>query len=187
MSNVVDLDAKRQTKRRERSLYSIDVAADICDMIIEGMHPRDICDGREGRPSHASTMFLWLSLHPAFEDLYRRAWEWRVEQMALEIIQIADDDSEDVITTKTGSGDDAEEKTTFNRSNLARHKMMIENRWRALAIQFPKKYGATTLGGAAIKNGSDAKVIEQSPADERKLMTTQALYEDAQNWDAPKQ
>lgn len=182
MSNVVDLDAKRQTKRRERALYSIDVAADICDMVIEGMHPRDICDGREGRPSHASTMFLWLSLHPAFEDLYRRAWEWRVEQMALEIIQIADDDSNDTVTV--GTGDD--EKTTINRVNLARHKIMIENRWRALAIQFPKKYGATTLGGAAIKNGSDAKVIDQSPADERKSLTTQSLYEDAMTYEAPK-
>lgn len=170
-------------KRRERANYSLDVAADICDLLVAGMHPKQICDGREGRPAHVSTMYWWLQMHSEFEGLYRRAWEWRCEQMCMEIIEIADDDSEDFLTT--GEGD--EKKTTINRANIARHKLKIESRWRTLAVQFPKRYGAEKLGGAAIKNGNDAKVIDQSPADEIKSLTTQSLYEDAQNWDAPKQ
>lgn len=169
-------------KRRERAAYSLDVAADICDMLVSGKHPRQICDGQDGRPAHVSTMYWWLQQHSEFEDLYRRAWDWRVEQMCMEIIEIADDDSADMITTGTGD----EQKTTVNRANIARHKMKIENRWKTLAVQFPKKYGVASLGGAAIKNGNDAKLIEQSPADEVKSLTTQSLYEDAMTYEAPK-
>lgn len=175
--------------RRERrnTVFSREIGDHICDLIVDGQTPQEICDGQDGRPSHFSTLHRWLEEEAGFYRMYHAAWLWRVDHMAREIVRIADDDTEDYVIRKNKDDPEGGDKLVFDRQNVARSKLRIETRWRMLASHFPQKFGATTMGGAAPKpNGDDAKIIEaKSVKDEIETFTQDQLREEALNWTAP--
>jgi hypothetical protein len=109
--------------------YSQEIADALCELIADSKSVREICALSE-MPAK-STIFKWLREQPAFSDQYARAREFQAEGFADELIEIADDTSDDV----TGE---------FNMPNsvaVQRAKLRVETRkWVACKL-LPKKYG----------------------------------------------
>lgn len=181
---------KAQLAKRDRVAvpYTQSVGEDICDLIVDGLTPQEACDGRDGRPSHFSTLFRWLETDDDFHRMYETAWLWRVDHMAREIVAIADDKEGDYkFVPDKDKPDGGDGLAVFCREHVSRSKLKIESRWRILATLMPRKYGAALLGGAATKPGDDAKLIEsQSVKDEVKDFTTEQLRDEALAWEGKK-
>jgi hypothetical protein len=80
-----------EPKRGRPSGYSPQVAMSICDWLEEGESLRAICNDA-GMPSRA-TVFRWIACHKEFRDEYTLARELRAEDLAEEVVEIADDPS----------------------------------------------------------------------------------------------
>lgn len=109
--------------------YSQQIADAICELIIDGKSIRAICSA-EGMPSK-STVFKWLSINKDFADQYARAKEAQAEQFAEELMEIADDISNDV----TG------ELEFPNGVAVQRAKLRVDTRKWIASKLLPKKYG----------------------------------------------
>ncbi|EHJ62156.1 terminase small subunit [Novosphingobium pentaromativorans] len=125
------------------SAYSEEIADRICAALVEGRSLRSICLD-DGIPAQ-STVFYWLSrdLHPDFSERYARAREAQADAIFDEILDIADDGSNDYVTR---TRDDGSEYQAFDAEHVQRSKLRIDARkWMAGKLQ-PKKYGdATTV------------------------------------------
>ncbi len=112
----------------------------ICARLADGESLRSIC--RDDSMPHVSTVLRWVA-HPdrkEFRDQYAHAREVGLEQMADEILEIADETAFDTIATKDG----------FKADNewIQRSKLRVDARKWILSKQLPKKYGdRTTLAG----------------------------------------
>lgn len=119
--------------------YTPELGDLICALIAEGQSLRKICK-LDDMP-HISTVLLWVlrgergeeTYKPLFEQ-YTRAREIQAEVLADEVVDIADDSSEDELFTEEG-------KRVFNNEFAARSKIKIDARkWYAGKVR-PKKYG----------------------------------------------
>lgn len=108
------------TKTGRPSLYTPELAADICARLASGESLRAICMS-EGMPS-ASSVFLWLTQHPSFSDNYAKAQKERASAMFEEMLAI---------------GDDVDPEP----SEVSKAKLRVDTRKWALARMDPKKYG----------------------------------------------
>ena len=80
---------KQQGRRRPYAVYSAEVAWAICDRLVEGESLRRICSDA-GMPGRA-TVFRWIACHKEFREEYILVRELRAEDLADEMIEIADD------------------------------------------------------------------------------------------------
>lgn len=117
--------------------YTPQLAALICSLIGEGQSLRKICVAVEGMP-HLSTVMRWLfepsEFRDQFQEQYRRAREMQAEILADEMVDIADDSTEDEIYTDEG-------KRMLNKEFVQRSKLRVETRqWVAVRL-LPKVYG----------------------------------------------
>lgn len=116
--------------------YEEGVADAICERLIEGRSLRSICQD-EDMPA-TSTVCKWLTQQPAFAEQYTRAREAQADTLADEILDIADD----------GSNDFMGEDEKYNGDAVQRSKLRVDARkWLAGKLQ-PKKYGDKTLIGS---------------------------------------
>lgn len=127
---------KKPAKKGRPTVYSPQVAALICSLLAEGQSLRKICS-LENMP-HLSTVMGWLfnpsDFKDAFSEQYRRARQMQAEIQADEIIDIADDSTEDEIITDEG-------KRLLNKEFVQRSKLRVETRqWTAMRL-LPKVYG----------------------------------------------
>lgn len=91
---------------------------------------------RKGMPS-SSTFFIWLNEDDELSKRYARAKEVQAEALADEIIEIADDGSNDYMTIVKGDKEyNVENKEVTNRSRLR-----VDARKWLLSKTLPKKYG----------------------------------------------
>ena len=112
--------------------FSIELAAAICERIADGQSLKSICLS-EGMPSK-SAVYLWLTKHPEFVDMYTRAREDQADTLADEIIDIADDGSRDYIKQEDG-------RTVADHDHISRARLRVDARkWIAAKLK-PKKYG----------------------------------------------
>ncbi len=74
------------------TLYSEDLAADICARIADGQSVREIA--RTDDMPDKATIFRWLPKHPDFRDQYAKACEARTQYLADELLDIADGDGD---------------------------------------------------------------------------------------------
>lgn len=105
--------------------------------IIEGRSLTSILktDERGGLPSKV-TFFEWLREDKELTNQYARATELRAESIFDEILEIADDSSNDTI--QTGRGE------IVNSEWIARSRLRVDSRkWIASKLN-PKKYGDKT-------------------------------------------
>jgi DNA-binding phage protein len=117
------------------SSYSPELAETICDRIAEGESLRAIC-ASEGMPG-TTTVKRWLRNNEEFRAQYVRAREEQAEHYLDEIMEIADDGSNDYMTIVKGD-------VTYNVENkevTSRSKMRIDTRKWAMSKLAPKKYG----------------------------------------------
>lgn len=120
------------------SVYTQDVADEICERIANGESTRSIC--RDSHMPSQATVFRWLADegHRLFREQYERARETQADALFEEILEIADDASNDWMEAK---GDKAGEGWKLNGEHVQRSRLRVDTRkWAASKLK-PKKYG----------------------------------------------
>lgn len=134
--------AKPKTPRKSRakpgakigrpSMYSESLVARICSELACGKSLRTVCKG-EGMPS-TDTIFQWIHRRPDFAERYARAKQESADALVEEMVDIADDGTNDFV-------DDGEGGIKFNSEHVQRSRLRIETRKWISAKLKPKKYG----------------------------------------------
>jgi hypothetical protein len=81
--------APKKTSYGRPTKFDTDIASQICVRLANGEALRQICLA-EGMPAQ-STVYLWLTRHPEFSEMYARAREEQADTLADEIQAIADE------------------------------------------------------------------------------------------------
>lgn len=133
------------------ALFSQELADKVCEKIAEGYSMRTVC-APDDMPA-ISTLFKWIREIPSFTQQYARATEERTEAMSEDILDIADDGSNDLMTIQKGNKSyEIENKEVTNRSRLR-----VDTRKWLMSKMKPKKYGDKvdlTSGGEVIKGNT---------------------------------
>lgn len=116
----------------ERRGYSPVLVERICAALAEGRSLRSICKDK-GMPTEQTT-YRWLAKSAEFRALYSLAREVQVDVLVDEILDIADNASEDWIKKDSG--------WVTNRENIKRTKLRIGVRKWRVGILMLRKYGA---------------------------------------------
>lgn len=115
--------------------YSPQLAALICERIADGRSLRDIC-ADDDMPVKSSIL-KWLGLHQDFADQYARAREAQADHFAEEILDIADDGTNDWMKRQQGE----ETVEVANHEHISRSKLRVDARKWLMSKMAPKKYG----------------------------------------------
>jgi len=116
---------------------------DICTGIINGLSLRAILNQLDRIP--AKTFFEWLREDEEKGKQYARATLERSELMFEDMIDIADDSSNDYIKVDIGDGVSVDK---VNSEHIQRSRLRVDTRKWALSKMNPKKYGdKLALGG----------------------------------------
>jgi hypothetical protein len=91
-------------------------------------------------PSH-TTVENWLHEDKEFLARYARAKEEQADFLVEEMLQIADDSSEDEIFIEAEDGSGLTAKRVFNKEFCARSRLRVDTRKFIAAKLKPKKYG----------------------------------------------
>lgn len=86
-----------------------------------------------------SAILKWLTEHPEFVDQYARAREAQADHFAEEILEIADDASNDWMERK-GEGDESG-GWALNGEHIQRSRLRVDSRKWLMSKMAPKKYG----------------------------------------------
>lgn len=134
-----------------QSDYSKEIADAICERLSEGESLRAIC--RDEDMPNKATVFRWLFERSAFSDQYAHAREAQADAMADEILDIADDGSNDTYEADGG--------TRTNTDVIARSKLRVDARKWLASKMAPKKYGdklhTELSGGLSVRTATDLK------------------------------
>jgi hypothetical protein len=117
------------------SEYTPETALAICDRLTNGQSLREIC--RADDMPDKSTVFRWLSWNEQFRDQYARAKEAGIEALAEDLLDIADDSTNDWVDRQFG-------ETTVrvvDNECLQRSRLRVDTRKWLLSKLAPKKYG----------------------------------------------
>lgn len=109
-----------------------EVIAEICQRLAEGESIRHIC-ADENMPS-TSAVFAQLAKNQDFQDQYARARELQAERMAEEILDIADDGTNDWMEREDGT-------VSLNGEHVQRSRLRVDTRKWLMSKMLPKKYG----------------------------------------------
>jgi hypothetical protein len=117
------------TRKRGRSPSYSDAIADVlCDRLAKGESLRSIC--RDSAMPGRQTVADWLTHHQAFFDQYSRARLIGLDEIADELLEIAD------------NADGGEESSAARASaNIQRAKLRIDTRKWLLSKLAPQRYG----------------------------------------------
>lgn len=147
--------------------YTDDIAASICAAVAEGMSLRKVC-AIEGMPA-LTTVFRWLAdeARAGFRDQYARAREAQADLLAEQILEIADDGTNDTQV-------DDEGMVRVDHDHIARSRLRVDSRkWLASKLA-PKKYGDKLAVGGADDLGP-VQVTKQMTDAERAVRLSRLL------------
>lgn len=112
------------------------MADTICERIADGQSLRSIC-AEDGMPV-TSTVCKWLAENKPFSEQYARARELQADSLFDEILEIADDGTNDWMERKDSAGGNIGWQE--NGEALRRSALRVDARkWMAAKLQ-PKKY-----------------------------------------------
>lgn len=135
------------------SKYSDALADRICERLVEGESLRSIC--RDDAMPSVGTVCRWLGENAVFREQYERAREAQADTLADEMLDIADDGSNDWMERYDDDGGNVGWKV--NGEAVARSKLRLDARkWIASKLK-PKKYGERQ---SVEHSGPDGKAIE---------------------------
>ncbi len=117
--------------------FTQDQADHICAELAVGKSLREICRETEGLV--LSTVMRWLSANPSFQEQYARAKSAGVDALAEEILDIADDGTNDWMERHDKDGENI--GWQFNGEAARRSQLRIDARKWLLSKLAPKKYG----------------------------------------------
>lgn len=123
-------------KRGRPSDYTEKKGQEICALIAEGLSLRQIAS-REGMPDKV-TILRWLVRHEEFRPHYAHAREMQAEHFADEILEIADDGTNDWMRREREDGSTEE---ALNHEHITRSRLRVDARKWLMAKMAPKKYG----------------------------------------------
>lgn len=128
----------QQRKVRPNSIYTAELATEICKRIVAGQHVLSF--KHDPTMPDPQTFYHWVDIYPDFAAAVAAAREKSADALVDQAMQIADDSSQDTITIQTHSG----EYQRVNREWVDRSKVRVGMRqW--LAGKFnAKKYGDKT-------------------------------------------
>ncbi len=120
------------------TLYTKKLAETICGHIADGRGLKSICQA-EDMPGE-TTVYRWLRMedHAEFRHMYARAREDQQDHWADEIIEIADDATNDWMERRTKSGGTV---AVVNSDNINRSRLRVDTRKWLMAKLMPRKYG----------------------------------------------
>lgn len=117
------------------SEFSQETADMICSGLAEGKSLRTVCKAA-GMPS-TQTVFCWIRSIPEFHDQYARAKDESADMHAEDMLDIADDGSNDWMA----SNDPDNPGFKLNGEHINRSRLRVDTRkWIAAKLK-PKKYG----------------------------------------------
>lgn len=121
----------RKKKIGRPTIYSERLAARICAELAMGRSLRFVC--RSDDMPGLETVFRWLREKPDFREQYAQAKSESADALVEEMIDIADDGTNDFIETEDG--------VRFNSEHVQRSRLRVDTRkWIASKLK-PKKYG----------------------------------------------
>lgn len=126
------------------TLLTPELTDEICGRISGGDSVRTICDAQD-MPAKA-TIFRWLRDHEQFRDQYELACKARCEALGEDLLEIADDGSNDWMVRN----DENNPGWVANGEHIQRSRLRVDTRKWILSRLLPKKYGDrldTTLKG----------------------------------------
>ncbi|EJU14946.1 hypothetical protein LH128_01182 [Sphingomonas sp. LH128] len=137
-------------KRGRPSIFSEEIATRIFVGLASGRSLRNIC--LEDDMPEKATVFRWLAddRFADFRDQYMRAREVQVETLVDEMLDIADDGSND---WQTRERDDGTEDEVLNHEHVQRSKIRLDTRKWIASKLMPKKYGEAAMVKLADADG----------------------------------
>jgi hypothetical protein len=147
------------------STYTEEIADKICARIASGESVLSIAKDPEMPAS--STIYLWLldEDKKSFSEKYDKARIAQADHYFDQLLEIADDGTQDTITRATGDGETYE---VANTEFIQRSRLRVDTRKWYLSKIMPKKYGEkldVTSDGEAITN-VNINVITQSTSEQ---------------------
>lgn len=139
-------DPKDYLKTGRPTNYNPEIAARICELIATHDCGLDKLSAMYDDIPSKQIIRLWQLKHPEFYDQYMRAKVFQVNNLAEDILEIADDSSGDVRYDKDGNA-------SLNGEFVARSKIRVDTRKWLAAKLAPKIYG-------------DLKTEDKTPANE---------------------
>ena len=131
------------------SIYTPELVQEICDKIASSSKGiKKLCAENPHWPNK-DTIFSWLKNHSDFSDQYARAKQCQIEAIVDEMLEIADDTSQDRYTNNQGD-------MVCNSEFIARSRLRIDTRKWLAAKLVPRVYGTRNISPA-----SPATLIEQ--------------------------
>lgn len=118
-------------------VYHRDVADEICARIAKGESLRSICRGEE-MPARSTVQEWVVQDVDGFAGRYARARELGLQEMADELMEVADDGSNDWMLRE---GKDGEQAWVLNGEHVQRSRLRVDTRKWVLSKLAPKVYG----------------------------------------------
>ena len=135
--------------------FSRELADLICERIADGESLRSIC--LEDAMPNKATVFRWLAKNSVFCDQYARAREVQADLYFDEIMDIADDGSNDWIKR---TGRDGQPFWVENGEAMRRSQLRVDARKWVIVKMLPKKYGDLPPAPPATSDlSSDAPIL----------------------------
>lgn len=173
--------SKKPAKPRKKgrpSAYTHKIAEAICSRLADGESLRRICCD-EKMPTQ-SMVYRWLQHKDRddFRESYARAREQQAEAIFDEMLDIADDGSNDWMESQEGGVD-------YNGDAVQRSKLRIDTRkWMAAKLA-PKKYGESTTIKHADADGEKLPVDEVTRAARLAALAAQINRQQDEDSNAP--
>jgi hypothetical protein len=140
---------------RKYLLYSPELGARVCELMIEGVSLRKISE-MSGMPSRRA-IFNWLKDNDEFRERYEVARLMQVEYWAHEIIEIADDTSGDFIINEDG-------ERVVDHENINRARLKIDARKWLMSKLHPRRYGDRVAADVTVRRDmrelSDSELLQ---------------------------
>lgn len=172
------MEEETKNKGGRPTTYTTELADKICDRIARGESVLRICKDPE-MPAQ-STVYLWLlnENNKEFSEKYAQARNSQAEVLFDELLDIADDGTNDYVSKLNEDGTETE---MYNAEHVNRSRLRVDTRKWYLSKVLPKKYGDKmdfTSGGKEIKSvnvsiidnatqhQSEQDIQEELPSDE---------------------
>lgn len=139
-------------KKGRPTKFTQELADIICEELSRGISLRTVCLAEE--IPDARTVFRWLRTNELFCQQYARAKEESADAMAEEILDIADDGTNDWIEIELPGG---RTKTILDQESFQRSRLRVDTRKWIMSKMKPKKYSEkidVTSDGKAIQGNN---------------------------------
>lgn len=128
--------------------YTSEQADVICERLAMGESMRSIC--RDESMPAMSTVFKWLRENEEFSQQYARAKEESADALFEDLLEIADDGSNDWMERNGADGSNG--GWVVNGEHIQRSRLRIDARKWAMSKLKPKKYGEKLQVGGDTEN-----------------------------------